>query len=327
MNIQNEISSFKNMLNGYKLTFVIDTANKIGIFKALDVIPKKIESIALELNLEKDKIEPILNALTAKELINKNEDGYFLDKYNDVFNKNSEYNQSGYIDFAISLIDKYKNLEKSIKKPDLAESNFKNLTEENAENFVKGMSANAFPQAEFIVNNYDFNNRKILDVGAGAGTYLIAATKKFKSVTGNMIDLPKMSKIQNRIIKQEGLQNKLKSIELDYNYEFPKEKYDDVFLFAVVHQEKEDKLEKLLKNIYNVLNPDGRVFITSFFLNEDKISPEFSVQFAVEMIAASNNGKVYTHTEIQNIIRKCGFNIIEKRDDIPSPATLYIAQK
>ena len=62
MNIQNEISSFKNMLNGYKLTFVIDTANKIGIFKALDVIPKKIENIALELNLEKDKIEPILNA-------------------------------------------------------------------------------------------------------------------------------------------------------------------------------------------------------------------------------------------------------------------------
>ena len=101
----------------------------------------------------------------------------------------------------------------------------------------------------------------------------------------------------------------------------------EAFLFAVVHQESKENLNELLKNIYSVLNPKGRLFLTSFFLNEDKISPEFSVQFAVEMMLNSNNGKVYTHSEIQNLMVQNKFKEIKRIDDIPGPATLYIAKK
>ena len=64
-----------------------------------------------------------------------------------------------------------------------------------------------------------------------------------------------------------------------------------------------------------------------FFLNDDKISPEFSVQFAIEMLANSKNGKVYTHNEIKKLLKNSNFSNIERIDDIPSPATLYIANK
>ena len=86
-------------------------------------------------------------------------------------------------------------------------------------------------------------------------------------------------------------------------------------------------MEKLLDNIYNVLKPNGRLFLTSFFLNDDKISPEFSVQFAIEMLANSKNGKVYTHNEIKKLLKDSNFSNIERIDDIPCPATLYIANK
>lgn len=76
-----------------------------------------------------------------------------------------------------------------------------------------------------------------------------------------------------------------------------------------------------------MLKPNGRLFLTSFFLNEDRISPEFSVQFAVEMLMNSNNGKVYTHNEIENLMEENNFKEIERVDKIPSPATLYIARK
>lgn len=49
---------------------------------------------------------------------------------------------------------------------------------------MQGMSANAIPQANFIAENYDFDNHNILDIGAGAGTYLITVAKKYKSVNG-----------------------------------------------------------------------------------------------------------------------------------------------
>ena len=158
------------------------------------------------------------------------------------------------------------------------------MTNEQAENFIQEMKANAIPQAEYITNKYNFENHNILDIGAGAGTYLI-------------------------------------TLPYDYNNDFPNGLYADVFLFAVVHQEPKENLKRLLNNIYNILKPNGRLFLTSFFLNNDKISPEFSVQFAIEMLASSQNGKVYTHSEITDLLKDCNFSNIERIDKIPSSAT------
>ncbi len=327
MEVEEQTRKLKEMINSYKLTYLIISANEIGIWDCLSDQSKDLLQIAKDLTLEASRLEPILNALTSYKIISKNKKGYYLDEYDKVLNKNSEYNQLGYINFAQTIMAKYQNLAEAVKDKEFATKQFKELTEKEAESFMRGMEANAIPQAEFIANTYDFENHKILDVGAGAGTYLITVAKKYKTVTGKMIDLPQMVKLQNKKIEKEKLEAQIISEECNYNERFPREKQDDVFLFAVVHQESKENLNKLLKNIYSVLNPEGRLFLTSFFLNEDKISPEFSVQFAVEMLMNSNNGRVYTHSEIQDLMVQNKFKEIKRIDDIPSPATLYIAKK
>lgn len=327
MNIDEEISSFKSMINSYKLTSLIIAANNIGIFKCLNEKAKDLDQIAKEIRISSNRIEPILNGLVFNKVINKNEIGYYLDKYKDVLLNDSKYNQTGYIDFAQTVIQKYNNLTNAIKDNNFSFNNFKSLTENQVESFISGMQANAIPQAEYISNNYNFGYHNILDIGAGAGTYLITVAKKYMSVKGKMIDLPQVSKIQNRNIENENLQDRLVSISCNYNEELPKESYDDVFLFAVIHQEPTENVKKLLDKIYSVLKPNGRLFLTSFFLNDDKISPDFSVQFAVEMLVNSKNGKVYTHGEIKSLLEESKFLNIERIDEIPGPATLYIANK
>ena len=327
MEIKEEINNFKSKVNSYKLTNLIITTNNLGIFNCLDELPKSLNQISMELNLLSERIEPILNGLVFHKIISKNEDGYYLEKYKNVLLKNSKFNQTGYINFAQTIMQKYQNLENAIKDSKLSTDNFEDLTENDAESFVQGMRANAIPQAEYIVSNYNFENHNILDVGAGAGTYLITVANEYKSVTGKMIDLPQVSKIQNRNIECEHLQDRLISIPCDYNKGLPEEYYDDVFLFAVIHQESCENVKRLLDNIYSVLKPNGRLFLTSFFLNDDKISPEFSVQFAIEMLVNTKNGKVYTHNEIKNLLSESKFSSIECINEIPSSATLYVAKK
>ena len=327
MEIEEQIRKLKAMINSYKLTYLIISANEIGIWECLSRQSKKLSQIAKEAGIEECRLAPILNALTSHKIISKDKNGYYLDEYDKVLNKNSEYNQLGYIHFAQTMMRKYQNLANAVKDKKFAINHFQELTEKGAESFMKGMEANAIPQAEFIANNYDFENHSILDVGAGAGTYLITIAKKDKTVTGKMIDLPEMVKIQNKKIEKEELRLQITAEECNYNEKFSTEKYDDVFLFAVVHQESKENVNQLLKNIYHVLKPEGRIFLTSFFLNEDKISPEFSVQFAVEMLMNSNNGRVYTHSEIQDLMVQNKFKEIRRIDDIPSPATLYVAKK
>lgn len=327
MEVEEQTRKLKEMINSYKLTYLIISASEIGIWNYLSDQSKDLLQIAKDLKLEENRLEPILNALTSHKMISKDKNGYYLDEYDKVLNKNSDYNQLGYINFAQTIMAKYQNLAEAVKDKEFATNQFKELTEKEAESFMRGMEENAVPQAEFIANTYHFENHKILDVGAGAGTYLITVAKKYKTVTGKMIDLPQMVKLQNKKIEKERLEAQIISEECNYNEKFPTEKQDDVFLFAVVHQESKENLNGLLKNIYSVLNPEGRLFLTSFFLNEDKISPEFSVQFAVEMMMNSNNGKVYTHSEIQDLMVQNKFKEIKRIDDIPGPATLYIAKK
>lgn len=326
MEVNEQIKNFKDLTNSYKITSIIISAKELGVFKVLTNEKISLEGISKELNIKAERLEPILNMLAFYNLIQKEDDKYFLSTYNDVLNSNSEYNQIGYIDFAETIMKRYQNLDKAVKNENIAKSNFNNLTAEEAKSFANGMEANAIPQAKFLMKNYNFTNHKILDIGAGSGTYLINVAKNDNTVTGKMLDLPAMSKLQNDRIKENNLQNRLVSEECDYNSNFPTEKYDDVFLFAVVHQEHEENLKKLINNIYEILNPKGRLFLTSFFLNEDKISPKFAVQFAVEMIASSNDGKVYTFNEIEKIL-KTRFDNLQKIEDIPGPATLYIATK
>lgn len=327
MEVKEQTKKMKEMINGYKLTYLIMSANNIGLFNILDNKEKTLTQIAMELNLEEDRIEPILNGLTFHKIISKNKNSYYLEEYNEALNKNSEYNQLGYIQFAETIIKRYENLENAIKNKEAATNSFKELTEKDAESFMQGMNANAINPSKFIAENYNFDNHKILDVAAGAGTYSITVAKKYENVTAKMIDLPEMVKIQNKRIHQEGLEERLTSEIYDYNINFPTGNYDDVFLFAVVHQEPEEHIRKLLDNIYTVLKPNGRLFLTSFFLNEDKISPEYSVQFAIEMLINTEKGKAYTHNEIQSLIKKSQFKEIERVDEIPGPATLYIAKK
>ena len=73
MDIKEEISSFKSMLNSYKLTSLIIVANNIGIFNCLLENSKSLGKIVKELNIVSDRIEPILNGLVFYKIISKNE--------------------------------------------------------------------------------------------------------------------------------------------------------------------------------------------------------------------------------------------------------------
>ena len=130
MEIKEQISSFKAMVNSYKLTNLIIASNNIGLFKILNEESQSLEEISKELNISENKIEPILNGLVFNKIIRKNQTGYFLDEYKNVLLNNSEFNQTGYINFAQSLVTKYQKLENAIKDTEFAANNFKELTED-----------------------------------------------------------------------------------------------------------------------------------------------------------------------------------------------------
>lgn len=331
MEIYEKVSNLKKLVNGYKASQIISSAEQLKIFEVLDKKPIDCNNLSNTLNINCSKLEAILNALVCLNLVSKNDYGFFLDEYYDVLSIKSENNQLGYIRHATTMMNKWTKMAELAKLKEINESNFNDITGKertSTEAFIQAMNNNALPQAKFISKNYSFEKHKILDIGAGAGTYSLMIGKNYNTAKGVMLDLPAVSKIIQQNIIDSNLEERFNVLEGNYNDTLiVKEKFDDIFLFAVAHQENDENLNKLLEKVYEVLKIGGRLFLSSFFLNEDKISPEFSVMFAIEMLVMSPNGKVYTHSEIQQKLKNIGFNQIERVNEIPSPATLYVATK
>ena len=330
MNIFEKTGNIKKIVNGYKGARVVSAAEELKIFETLGKSPKTKHEVAQKTDIDVLKIETILNALTCMGLIEKNAQGYFLDEYYDVLNPNTPQTQCGYIRHATTMMNKWSELAKAAKTSKLNFKNFDAITgEEESEMiaFIQAMNTNALPQAKFLAEKFDFENHKILDIGAGAGTYCIHIGKTYSTTSGVLMDLPAVCRIIDDNLKKSNLNDRFKTCPQNYNEGLIEGKYNDIFMFAMAHQENDKNLEILLRRAYSSLEIGGRLFLSSFFLNDDRVSPEFSVMFAIEMMVMSANGKVYTHSEIIRLIENAGFKNITRVENTKGPSTLYMADK
>ena len=55
METKNQIASFKKMVNGYKLTYLIFSADELGIFSILNEKSISLLEISKQINIEKNR--------------------------------------------------------------------------------------------------------------------------------------------------------------------------------------------------------------------------------------------------------------------------------
>lgn len=327
--MRNQMESVRNLMNGYKFSYLLIASVRVGIFDALLKGYNTCEKIEELLKIKRERIELLLNALVALGLVEKESIYYSLTNYKDIFSRDSVHSQVGYINYALNMTEKWRNLEK-VLLDDAKDYNYQNVDsrEENeVETFLQAMNTNAVSQAIYLVKNYNFENNYILDIGAGYGTHSIIIAKEFSSVRVRAFDFPMVTKILAKNIKHERLEERIQITEGDYRINLPNEDYDAIFLFAIIHQDEEEEINHLLDRIYKRLRCGGKIYLISYFLEDNKVEPLFSVMFGIEMLVRYGKGKVYTHSEMRTIFANHGFSDVIRDDNIPGPATLYIAKK
>ena len=320
-----QIAKFRSLINGYKISQIIMSLEELGVFNAMGDGLSDINEIAERTGVSVDRLSPLLNAVVHYELLNKNDDSYTFSDDAVVLNPRHPASQNGYIRFSKDVRDKWVGLRDLVTEEvtgDLGKVTGGDI--EETRNFISAMHVNALPQSKYIVENYDFQDHKVLDLGAGSGVFSIAIGNKYKSSTGLLFDLPGVAEITKEYLAKSDLGERFSVVAGDYHKRTPEGQFDDILLFAVAHQETPSDLGSLLSTAKSKLSEGGRLFLTSFFLEEDKTWPTFAALFAVEMIVMHENGSVYTFSEIENALSNAGFSF-ERVDAIPGPATLYVA--
>lgn len=285
----------------FQTSQIIITAVKLDLFSKLEEKNYSIEELSKKTNLSKEGLERVLTALEDISLISsKKKSGgkqYFTTKLatkcfgNDGILKNWVKHQG-------TLYSIWENLPSSIRsgKPIL-----KKTHDIDVQSYALG-----------LLENYSLNQKKIhdvvkldgpiLDIGGGAGHFLMEALRENKKLTGYLLDRKDITNIAKNQISKNKLQKRISIITGDaLKTKWPKQ-IKTILISNMLHGRTKEDVQKIIKKSYYSLNKGGKLLI-----NEWIKGTHYDVsRFDINMFLCSN-GSIRTKDELKKIVKNNGF--------------------
>ena len=184
-----------------------------------------------------------------------------------------------------------------------------NAYEEKGEIFNKAMKAYSLDY-DNLIKAYDFSSTKvIMDVGGGTGRLLIKILNQNDYIEkGILLEMPAVIENAQRLIENKPIyiKERFKFISGDF-FEEILSNADTIIMSRVLHDWNDFYAVKILKNIHNALEKDGKLLIFEMIVPENL---EYDIGVTLNFNLLVNvGGKERTYQEFESILRKTGFKI------------------
>lgn len=317
-----------NLVRGFQKSRILLTAIELDIFSHIDKKPLSSKDVATAIKTDCRATDRLMNALVAMNLLEKNGklfsntelSGKFLVKGKPAYMSNLHHSNH--------LWHTWSDLTEVVKggKP-VYKKAVKDKSDNWQKSFIEAMHNRGIVQAPMVAARIDLSNvDKMLDIGGGSGVFSMAFVKKKPTLMADVFDLPEIVGLTKKYIEREKMQSNVKTIAGDlHTDEFP-EKYDLVFVSAIIHMLSEEDNIRLFEKCSKALNKGGILLLSDFIMNDNRTSPERGTIFAINMLVGTPEGDTYTFNEINAWLEKTGFTKLSIID-VPFEADLIMATK
>lgn len=297
---------------GYRKAKVLLTAASLNLFSRLER-PRGASSLALDMRLDARACEILLDALVALGYLRKAAGKY---RNAPIASRFLVPGRPGYMGHNLRYQDlvwpAWGDLENCVRRGGAARPLEHWLSKRPgfARGYIGGMSGIAAkPAAEIAALVPTRGAQRLLDVGAGAGTYSAAFMARNPDLRAVLFDLRATLKVSRAFLREDpALHGRVQVKAGDYRYDsFGHEEFDLVLLSHVTHDESPEMNRELLAKAHAALRPGGRVVIHDFVVNAARTAPEFGALFAVHMLTYTEAGRTYTSGEYRQWLREAGF--------------------
>jgi SAM-dependent methyltransferase len=181
------------------------------------------------------------------------------------------------------------------------------------EAFIAAMHMRAARQAPAIVKLINLKGvKRILDVGGGSGIFSMAFVRAKKGITAVIFDLPNVVNLSKGYIDAENLGSLLSVAGGDYTIDPLVNGIDLVFMSAIIHSNSPEVNKQLFRKAFEALNPDGRLVVLDYIMNDDRTSPAAGAYFSLNMLVGTHEGDTFTESEVRSWMEGAGFKKISK---------------
>lgn len=305
---------FMGKTNDFLEAQLLYASIEMDLYKYLK-IPVTVNEIAKQTGYHIRNLELMLNALTAMGFLKKAEGKYIsVPESNYYLNSTSEMYLGDHILYwrDMTSLDNVVNL----VKYGPAKGTY---SDENGSDFFDFRSMGQGARnvmymgriQKFILTLQRFFDKdssfKTFDMGAGSGIMSIEIVRNFPNASAVVFDQPRVVELTKEIIKEYGVENRIKTQGGNFNIDTFHGQYDLIIASGVMDfvGDIDDMLSKLKKS----LTENGYIYISTHGINDEFTAPK---SYILGWLSSHLNGLdiLKSDSHIRRSIEKAGFEII-----------------
>lgn len=302
------------LMRGFMPTCVIGAAAELDVWAAISSEGDSLDMLADRLRCDRRGLAILLDALTAIELLEKDEDGiYHVDPAVRTL-LTSETDQSDetmlpMVRHWMSVLRGWSQLAWTVRggvpaprMPSIRGP----IADRDA--FLAGMHSLGRSLADPLVERLGtLQFKHMLDVGGASGTWTFAFLRAVEGARGTIFDLPDAIGQARDRVEKEGMSDRVELVPGDFYQDPLPSCVDFAWVSAIVHQHGREQNRALFAKVFEALEPGGRIAIRDIVMDEDRTSPVEGAMFAVNMLACTETGGTFTFKELSEDLTAVGF--------------------
>lgn len=296
----------------FRIARVLLTAFELDLFTIIGDSQMSSDEVARSAGTDSRATDRLLNAVCASGYLMKNEGKFSNTPLTAACMVKGRPGFLGGLMHQVTLWDTWSTLTEAVRIGTATHSGPVNdRGTEWLEAFISAMHTRAIHQAPGVIKLIDLDGvARVLDVGGGSGAFSMAFVRARRGIEAVVFDLPNVAKLTRSYVDAENLGKLITVVEGDYNSDSLGTGFDLVFMSAVIHSNSADENGLLFKKAFAALNPNGRLVVLDFIMDDDRTSPEFGAYFSLNMLVGTQEGDTYTESEIRRWMEAAGFGHI-----------------
>lgn len=298
------------LARGYQGTAVLAAAADLDLFSALASESLTGPVLARRLSCDLRGLTILLDALTALQLLVKEEDRYSLSRGADAcLTASGPHSILAMAQHQANCLRRWVQLARVVKTGQPVEQSPSVRGEKSdQEAFIGAMHNVSSPVADQVIGSIQpLQFRALLDIGGASGTWTRAFLRACPAAKAILFDLPEVIPMARRLLAEEAKAARVRFVAGDFMTDPLPPDADLAWVSAIVHQNSRKQNRQLFAKVFDALMPAGRIVIRDILMHPTHTQPVAGALFAVNMLVATEGGGTYTFEELREDLEAAGF--------------------
>ncbi len=305
-----------SLADGFIQSSVLFALLKLRIFELIGDGTKSLLDLAKEADCRPETLSRLLNAGVLLNLLISKDGGNFEispDCHSVMLPSAGENYLGNFILNLHNLYPAFYNLDEAVftSGPTIDPSTILGSDKEQTKEFALAMHNYASIRGKELANFLDTSScSSLLDLGSGPGTYSFHLGLRNPDLEISLLDHPGILEVAKEIQKLLRVKNEVHYFPQDILEKEIPGTYDMILVSNALHMLGEEVSRKLIKQLYNCINPGGSLVIQANFLMDDR-AERWPVFMDLMQLCVTPAGRNHTLSETKEWLSEAGFKDFE----------------